>query len=182
MPGWQLIGLDSAYAAPDFLYSHGGLADPQIEWLKYQLTLGAKNKQRSIILTHHNPLTAAATGGVDKGLLDRLTMAGTANPFHFWYWAHEHVGARFAPFGPPNRQFLGRCVGHGGIPYGPEKVGDVPGGATVEWTETEKPGAQDPEPRRGKNGFVLLELRPGPQGLSETFIDEYGVVKEQGVY
>lgn len=182
MPAWQLIGLDSAYAAPDFLYHHGGLADSQVEWLEYQLALGAKNNQRSIILTHHNPLSASATGGVDKGLLDRLTQAGSQNPFHFWYWAHEHVGARFALFGAPSRQFLGRCVGHGGIPYAPEKVGNVAGGASVEWTETEKPGNQDPEPRRGKNGFVFLELTPGPKGLRETFIDEFGVVKEHGAY
>ena len=171
-PGWQVIGLDSAYESPDLLYQKGRLSDAQLVWLGAQLAEGAKRKQRSIVLTHHNPL--GAKGDTDRGLLDQMLKASKPDPFDFWYWGHEHVGARFAPLDQSGSQFLGRCVGHGGVPYAPEHIGNVGNGVTVEWTETELAG--DPEePRRAKNGFVFLALDSAAKKLEETFFDEYGV-------
>lgn len=173
-PGWQVIGLDSAYEAPDLLYQKGRLSAAQLSWLQAQLAEGARRGQRSIVLTHHNPLDAH--GGTDQGLLDQMLKVAEPHPFDFWYWAHEHIAARFAPFGPSGRQFLGRCVGHGGVPYAPEHTGNVGNGITVEWTETELAGDQE-EPRRAKNGFVLLALDSTAKTLEETFFDESGVKK-----
>jgi hypothetical protein len=174
MPGWQIIGLDSAYEASDFLYQKGRLSDAQLAWLAAQLAEGARRGQRSIVLTHHNPIDVH--GKRDQGLLDQMLRAAEPHPFEFWYWAHEHVAARYAPFGPPGRQFLGRCVGHGGVPYAPERGGDAGNGIQVEWTETELAG--DPEePRRAKNGFVLLALDSKTRKLAETFVDEFGKKK-----
>ena len=173
-PGWQIIGLDSAYEASDFLYQKGRLSDGQLAWLGAQLAEGARHGQRSILLTHHNPIDVH--GAPDQPFLDQVLRAGETNPFHFWYWAHEHVGARFAPLGPSGRPYLGRCVGHGGIPYAAEKEGDGAGGVRVQWTETELAG--DPEePRRAKNGFVFLVLDSTTKTLDETFIDEFGKKK-----
>ncbi len=179
LPGWQIIGLDSAYAAPDFLYQQGKLSDEQIAWLQAQLAEGEAKGKKSIVLTHHNPVDFK--GKRDEGLLAQMLAAAAPEPFHFWYWAHEHVGARFAPYGPSGRQFLGRCVGHGGVPYAPEKSGPLANGAVAEWTETQLAG--DPEePRRGKNGFVFLKLDSTNKTLEETFIDEFGEKKITAVY
>jgi hypothetical protein len=173
-PGWQILGLDSAYEASDFLYQKGRLSEGQLAWLGAQLAEGARRGQRSIILTHHNPIDAH--GGTDQAFLDQMLRAAEPNPFHFWYWAHEHAGVRYAPLGPNGRQYLGRCVGHGGIPYAPEKPGDAGNGVRVDWTETELAG--DPEePRRAKNGFVFLVLDSATRKLDETFIDEFGKKK-----
>jgi hypothetical protein len=179
LPGWQIIGLDSAYAAPDFLYQQGHFSDEQIQWFRAQLAEGARLNKKSIVLTHHNPVDFK--GKKDEGLLAQMVDAAGPQPFHFWYWAHEHVGARFAPFGPSGRQFLGRCVGHGGVPYAPEKAGALANGAVAEWTETQLAG--DPEePRRAKNGFVFLKLDSRNKTLEETFIDEFGEKKITAVY
>jgi len=179
-PGWQIIGLDSAYDASDLLYQKGRLSEAQIGWLKAQLAEGARRGQRSIVLTHHNPLPAGGSGP-DEGLLNQMVEAANPNPFDFWYWAHEHVAGRFAPFGAPGRQFLGRCVGHGGVPYAPETAGSKTGGGVVEWTETELAGDPD-EPRRAKNGFVSLVLDSGTRKAEEAFIDEFGVEKKRGSF
>ncbi len=173
-PGWQILGLDSAYEASDFLYQKGRLSEGQLAWLGAQLAEGARRGQRSIILTHHNPVDVH--GASDQPFLDQVLRAAEPNPFHFWYWAHEHAGVRYAPLGPNGRQYLGRCVGHGGIPYAPEKPGDAGNGVRVDWTETELAG--DPEePRRAKNGFVFLVLDSATRKLDETFIDEFGKKK-----
>ena len=178
-PAWQLLGLDSAYDASDFLYQKGRLSDGQLAWLQAQLEEGARRGQRSILLTHHNPIDVH--GAPDQPFLDQVLRAGQPHPFHFWYWAHEHVGARFAPLGPSGREYLGRCVGHGGIPYGPEKPGEVANGVRVDWTETDLAG--DPEePRRGKNGFVFLVLDSATRKLEETFVDEFGARKATGSF
>ena len=174
LPGWQIIGLDSAYEASDFLYQKGRLSEAQLAWLAAQLAEGAGHGQRSIVLTHHNPFDVQ--GKKDQGLLDQMLRVAEPHPFAFWYWAHEHIAARYAPFGPPGRQFLGRCVGHGGVPYAPEHAGDAGNGIRVEWTETELAG--DPEePRRAKNGFVFLALDSKTGKLEETFVDEFGMKK-----
>ncbi len=178
-PGWQILGLDSAYEASDFLYQKGRLSDLQLQWLSAQLAEGARRGQRSILLTHHNPIDVE--GKRDEGLLDQVLGAAQAAPFDFWYWAHEHVAARYGPFGPPGRQFLGRCVGHGGVPYAPESPGDAGNGIRVEWTETEL--AADPEePRRAKNGFLHLVLDSPTKKVEETFIDEFGEPKGEGSF
>ena len=174
LPGWQIIGLDSAYEATDFLYQKGRLSDAQLEWLTAQLAEGARRGQRSIVLTHHNPIDVA--GNKDRELLDQMLRAAQPHPFDFWYWAHEHVAARYAPLGPLGRRFLGRCVGHGGVPYAPERPGQTGKGIQVEWTETELAG--DPEePRRARNGFVFLTLDSKTRKLRETFVDEFGEKK-----
>jgi 3',5'-cyclic AMP phosphodiesterase CpdA len=174
LPGWQIIGLDSAYAASDFLYQKGRLSDAQLQWLSAQLAEGARRGQRSIVLTHHNPIDVH--GKIDDGLLDSMLRAAQPHPFDFWYWAHEHVGARYAISKPLGDRRLGRCVGHGGVPYAPEHAGDVGHGVRIDWTETELAG--DPqEPRRAKNGFVFLELNSKDRTLRETFIDEFGAKK-----
>jgi 3',5'-cyclic AMP phosphodiesterase CpdA len=171
IPGWQIIGLDSAYAASDFFYQKGRLSDAQLAWLGAQLAEGARRGQRSIVLTHHNPMEVR--GGTDQAFLDQMLRAGEPHPFDFWYFAHEHVAARYAPYGPEGRQFLGRCVGHGGVPYAPEGKPAAGNGVRVEWTESELAG--DPEePRRAKNGFVFLVLDSKTRKLTETFIDEFG--------
>jgi hypothetical protein len=178
-PGWQIIGLDSAYEASDFLYQKGRLSDAQLAWLGAQLAEGARRGQRSIVLSHHNPIEVG--GGTDKAFLEQMLRAGDPHPFDFWYFAHEHVAARYAAYGPEGRQFLGRCVGHGGVPYAPESKIATAGDVRVEWTELELAG--DPEePRRAKNGFVLLVLDSKTRKLTETFIDEFGKRKAEGTF
>ena len=90
---WQLIGLDSAYDSSNVLYETGSLRESQLAWLRYQLQTGAETGRRSIVLTHHNPVSALAK--LDKILIDQVCGAARGSGLTVWYWAHEQAGIRF---------------------------------------------------------------------------------------
>jgi hypothetical protein len=176
---WQVIGLDSAYYAYNRgrMYQDGVFGSEQLEWLDHQLQAGAESGRRSIILSHHNPI--GATGDIDATLLNEL-YGGIHHPFEFWYWGHEHVGAKYALFDHAGHQFRGRCAGHGGVPYTPEKIGPVgQHGVVVEWTETSA-GIDPRETRRAANGFVLARL--SGKTMTEEYWDEFGNLKHTASY
>lgn len=83
----------------------------------------------------------------------------------YWYWGHLHNVICYQPQG----KLLGRCVGHGAIPYGKASVLDNP--ARVAWAETQS-ADDDQYPDRILNGFVRLTLDGAT--LREAFIDENG--------
>jgi hypothetical protein len=163
---WQIIGLDTAYEAESLTYQKGRISPQQAAWLAAQLADARQHQRRVILLSHHQPLSPES--GVDRVLLQQVMGAAAGNPIHLWYWGHEHLGVRFKPFTFQGQTFLGRCLGHGGIPYtafsGTPKV-------AFDWTELESAGDPD-EPRRTRNGFVALKLDSAH--LEETFVDEFG--------
>jgi hypothetical protein len=162
---WVIVGLDSAYYAdPEGLYMDGtlrgnGHPDFQSEFLRGQCLKG----KQTIVLTHHNGLIDDGSAPTD--LYQQVMRVSTTAVFH-WYWGHEHFAAAYKSM----MGFKGRCVGHGGVPYGAATVLNSP---NVEWYE--KRLANDPEiPQRVMNGFCQVAL-DGPN-IVETFYDENGGV------
>jgi Calcineurin-like phosphoesterase len=153
-----VIGLDTAYDAQSYLYQTGALDPVQLQFV-HDLVASAGTRQ-IIVLTHHNglglddrpcePLWSQLTAQIDRPLL--------------WIWGHIHAGVAHKT----RANVLGRCVGHGGIPYEPFSSAEV---ASYLWAETSL--ADDArEPCRALNGHYLLDL-DGPD-LTETFVDERG--------
>jgi hypothetical protein len=97
---WRLIGLDTAYRDRE-------LSSSQFEWLEAE----TRDRQGNILLTHHPPYSAyEAVGGKILMNLKPLLEEGRIHAW-FWGWEHRHVIYK--------RHFntLGRCIGHGGLPY-----------------------------------------------------------------
>ncbi len=153
---WMIIGLDSAYQATKF-YSKGNLSSSQITWLEgLASSIGSK---KVLVLSHHLGLELA---GTPTPLFHQVTNALNRTP-DVWYWGHAHNAAVYKP----QNGFLGRCCGHGAIPYGNATI--LQNSDAVEWYESTP--ADQPNPNnRVKNGFAVVRLN-GPH-ITEQFIDE----------
>lgn len=167
---WILVGLDSAYYASELdMYMTGKLNQGQIDWLKQVADQAGDRK--IIVLSHHPGLPE--TGSPQETLWSQVRGALSSAGPAYWYWGHIHEAIVY------NAQdgVLGRCAGHGSIPYGAasELVGPQQEGV-VDWYETKL--ANDPDvPMRVLNGFVHLRL-DGPI-LTEEFIGENGETRWQ---
>jgi len=184
---WTLIGLDSAYAAKDYLYQHGDLGvddSPQVVWLRATVEKARTHGKRIVLLTHHQGLDIDPERNVvtyEERFWNQVRNAFGGGGPDFWYWGHVHAGIAYKPIAVGGTQVRLRCVGHGGVPYAPfpapETLGDK--GVGVVWAETEQAGDPD-EHRRALNGFVTLAL-DGPH-LTESFHDEHGNVRNTIVW
>lgn len=177
---WLIIALDTAYNATS-LYQDGHLSDgsasqpPQINWM-YDV-LEKYPKQSVIVLSHHQPFSltgdqrTALHGEVDS------IMKGNQRDIRYWYWGHLHNAVVYND--KVMADYLGRCIGHGGIPYG--VASDITGSPNVTWAETKQAG--DPDQNYAKrllNGFLLLELNGSR--LTESFIAEDGSTRWSHAY
>ncbi len=165
---WVIVGLDSAYFAPENgLYMDGSLGPDggtQVPFLQQQAATGKK----VIVLTHHNGLID--DGSKTTNLWNQVMSAfpGGTGPA-YWYWGHVHAGVVYQPKQPGN--ILCRCCGHGALPWG--LASEYAGNPNVLWHETRS--ANDPDiPQRVLNGFAMLYL-DGPN-IKEVFYDENGGV------
>lgn len=173
---FRIVGLDSAYFAPDDMFMIGSLGNSdnqqQLQFLASQAQAAAAAKQSMIVLTHHNGLAT------DGSLLDAKknplwTQVGNAlstlpngTPV-LWYWGHVHVGAVYVPR-PCNKVLVyPRCSGHGCIPWG---VATDLQSANVIWGEKEVLGPSSNY--FVTNGFTTLALKGA--SLTETFYDQLG--------
>lgn len=127
---WRVIGLDSAYA--DFTGKHGNLdvdkklhKASQLAWLEAQLTQG--DGKKCILLTHHQPFSAFEPAN-DK-ILKQLKKHLDAGRIHAWFFGHEHRCVVFQKFAG----VLGRCIGHGAIPYEPPAPALIAGSPPVQF-------------------------------------------------
>ena len=101
---WQLLGLDTAW-------DDDGLKDPQASWVKQTLD---QNRQKSILLTHHQLFSAYESGSsVGSVLGQKLGPVLDKGPIDAWFWGHEH---RFVIYEPTVHVRNARLVGHGGVP------------------------------------------------------------------
>jgi hypothetical protein len=161
---WLLVGLDSAYDDHDL---HG----PQAQWLAGLVK--AAEDRKVILFCHHQPFSAFE--GQGPKLTSALTRVLATGRVFAWYWGHEHRCALYDAH--PQWGLLGRCIGHGGMPYARD------GGDTLIrsgwWNAPAKsgiPGARvlgGPNPylgedakKYGPNGYAMLEFS-GPH-LRET--------------
>lgn len=164
--GTIVFGLDSAYPSHAWLYDKGDLDPVQIRFVETHAARARAAGKRILVLTHHHPIDME--GAIVEPLCEKVTSAVGPGEIT-WYWGHIHGAAVFKPRSVGGVTIRGRCVGHGGIPYGPLDLG-----ATMEWTEREKAG--DPEERRrALNGFAFLRIDGA--GLEETLYDEKGRVR-----
>lgn len=169
---WLILGLDSSYYATGNFYLDGSIykskeeAGPQLEWLRKEI-LPRFRKQKIIVLTHHQPVDLS--GSHTNALYSQLT--GLLQEFklkpNLWYFGHEHNAAAYTS--QSALKFPGRCIGHGGIPYGDASL--IKTGKKVAWKESSS--ANDPKYRsRILNGFMSLELNGA--NLKESFVSENG--------
>ena len=132
---WAILGLDSAYYAPDFLYMDGrlqsGTDGSQVAWIQQLVSSGGLDNKKLIVLTHHNALTYdgfPVPGYVPLGseqpepnLYQDVSAALGRDP-DYWYWGHIHNGIVYTGSVSlsPDKQTttLCRCLGHGAQPFG----------------------------------------------------------------
>jgi hypothetical protein len=192
---WVIIGLDSAYWSDSMLVMEGALTDylasdtSQLTFLEQYKNCG----KTVIVLTHHNPVSLQGTSVVTQSsaypwipssdlpvLLNQVyTSLGNAYP-NFWYWGHIHNAIAYGSL-PATPGMVGRCAGHGALPFGCAS-GLVQGSGscstaplipTVQWFDRE-PGDPNGENAsiRVMNGFTLLTFEA--ESFTETFYDQNG--------
>ncbi|MGH9407077.1 MAG: metallophosphoesterase family protein [Terriglobia bacterium] len=160
--GWTILGLDSAYYSTSPMImdgSIGGAAGAQYQWIQ---NLGLP-PEKVIVLTHHNGLSD--DGAVKQPLWAEINAALGGDPFA-WYWGHEHLGVVYKA--PAGSRTLGRCLGHGALPFG--DASELHGAPAVEWY------AHTPQPssKLAYNGSALLTLKSAAGQLAsidEAFYD-----------
>lgn len=153
---WRIIGLDTAY---DDKRYHGR----QIEWLRGILATGA---QKNILLTHHQPFSIYERRDVDGDVMGDVADLLDAGKIHAWFWGHEHKHIIYRR----HRNVLGRCIGHGAIPYSPPSRSFPPGNKIpVQFVNR-----RTTDGAHCMNGFATMEL-DGPR-MVVRYIDDDGFV------
>lgn len=160
---WLLVGLDVAYVDHD-------VDKQQMEWLEQ--VIAAANGRKVLLFSHHQLFSRFEGQGPKLAAkLGRLLEAGRISA---WYWGHEHRCALYEP-DPRYGGLLGRCIGHGGMPYTRKTVENIPVDHTVGdsvWrrfgTKNMVPGGlvlDGPNPyikgheaKYGPHGYMTLEL------------------------
>ena len=122
-----------------------------------------------LLFCHHQPFSLLSKQG--PKLVEKLAALLESGRIFAWYWGHEHrcvIYDRHPAWG-----LLGRCIGHGGMPYFRDDVtsydpdqGDerwrrvpaknlVPSGLLLDGPNPYVPEHED---RYGPNGYLTLEL------------------------
>jgi calcineurin-like phosphoesterase family protein len=169
---FRIVGLDSAYYAPDDMYDIGSLGDsagPQAMFLQQQAEQAASSGQNLIIMTHHNGLSA--NGAEQEPLWQEVVnqLSAMAGKTVCWYWGHVHVGAVYTPQTTSNGITINpRCCGHSCVPWGLATGLQSP---NVLWFEQELLGP-------GHNYFVTngyATLALSGASMKETFFSQSGI-------
>lgn len=116
---WQLLGLDTGYHE-NRLFDPHDLYGKQDEWV-YETLKNAPDK-KGILMSHHQPFSAFASGG--EKLLAKLRQPLDEGLIHTWFWGHEH---RCTLYEKRENIKFPRCIGHGGIPFYVETDAYPPG-------------------------------------------------------
>ena len=161
---WLLVGLDVAYTDHD-------IDDTQLSWL--ERVIAAAGDRKVLLFSHHQlfsrfddqgPRLAAKLGGLLR-----------SGRIFAWYWGHEHRCVLYEP-DPRYGGLLGRCLGHGGMPYTRRAVANIPRDHTVGqsiWRRFEtknmvpgglvldgpNPYIQGHEAEYGPHGYMTLEFQ-----------------------
>lgn len=149
---WLILGLDSAYNAPQAtMYLDGAITDPAQKNLLHQAGISGK---KIMILTHHNPLNEP---GDQLNKLWTDVVSGLGRDPDYWYFGHVHNGIVYSEASAARRVKC-RCQGNASIPIG--HAAWFANNPAVSFYTNAALG--DPDPRnalRIKNGFALLEFR-----------------------
>ncbi len=175
---FRIVGLDSAYYAPDDLYDVGSLGHPagaQAQFLKEQANLAASSGQNLVLITHHNGLST--DGLTPEPLWQEVAnqLLAFSGKSVCWYWGHVHVGAVYKPQIINGVTIYPRCCGHSCIPWG---VASQLSSPQVQWSEQEVLGP-------GHNYFVTngyATLTLSGISITETFYDQSGRSRWSGTW
>jgi predicted phosphodiesterase len=161
---WLLVGLDVAYVDHD-------IEDQQVEWLED--VVAAAGDRKVLLFSHHQLFSRFDDQGPKLAAkLGRLLGSGRISA---WYWGHEHRCVLYDP-DPRYGGLLGRCLGHGGMPYTRKAVEDiavdhkvgesiwrrfrkknlVPGGLVLDGPN---PYIEGHETKYGPHGYMTLEFQ-----------------------
>ncbi len=183
---WTLLCLDSAYWATSLMIMEGSLTDSKStrfgNMAQQDFVTGLNlNPNKTIVITHHNPLAYDGSALIDDGkgnaLWSQLTQYLKAPPAA-WYWGHVHNGIVYTQTNATKSPTYCRCTGHGAIPFGSAWGCKAAYPNPVAWyanTPNPLPAAYP----RMLNGFVLLTLvtSGGAAGtVGETFYNQDGTV------
>jgi hypothetical protein len=165
---WIIVGLDTAYYADKRkLYQYGHLNHTQLNFLQSVKDSAIAGNKRVIVLSHHHALdldgSIPSKVNDDPLVLWNIVTSILGSRLAYWYWGHIHAGVAYHSV----NGILGRCCGHGSIPYGKATLLD--NNPLVAWRESNLAEPQE-DSLRINNGFVLLNLKGN--SISEQFIDE----------
>ncbi len=157
---WRILGLDTGW-------KEGDLTDPQLEWVRRQCDEARANKQKVVLLSHHQLVSSYESNGDD--LQERLGSLLKDGRIHAWLWGHEH---RCMVYAPTHGLRYAACIGHGGVPvYMHHKQGE----------EYPEPGIFEDRRfiKRGLEhwaymGFCVLDIEG--ESLSIRYLDENGTL------
>ncbi len=178
---WLVLGLDSAYysdAANGMeFYMAGGIGTEalpqQIGWLaQFQSHQGP-----IMVMTHH---TACDVPGKSATTLYAQVATALGRPPTLWYWGHVHNGIVYDQIDESGTiPTLGRCCGHGAIPFGnawglqDSEGNNLPNILYYAHTpDPDLPDTSGPKPLnpRVRNGYALVTLQQDG-GFSEAFYE-----------
>lgn len=158
---FELVGLDTAYAEHD-------LANDQATWL--QGIVDQAGERRVILFSHHQPFSQLDVQG--PNLQTKLAGLLAKRKIFAWYWGHEHRMAVYDPH--PAWGLIGRCIGHGGMPYFRDKepgmggdkpvlvrVAKIAGIPPARVLDGPNPYLGRDRSKYGPNGYMTLEFDNG---------------------
>ena len=183
---WLVLGLDSAYYSDAYngmeFYMAGAIGtsalSQQIAWLaQFQSHQGP-----IMVMTHH--AGADIAGGQIYALYGQVLKA-LGRPPTLWYWGHVHNGIVYDKLydmsvePPVAYPTLGRCCGHGAIPFGRAWGLQDANGANLpnipyfaQTPDPDLPDTSGPKPAnpRVRNGYALVTLHQDG-GFDEAFYE-----------
>ena len=197
---WQIFGLDSGFASPDFLKMNGALNQEQIDFVRANVD---RSKQ-TLFLTHHTGISPDGTqilyNNVEQttGLILDVSNAlsptelptptsGPAQPQYapdYWYWGHVHDGIVYTPWKIGGKDCNMRCSGNASMPYG-APWGLTRAGSTLPFDKgdflpsieffSQTPMCENDYAGQVKNGFSMITLNGDT--ITESFFDQDGACK-----
>jgi hypothetical protein len=168
---WQFLGLDTAYI--DHRLPSDGSQDARLisQWNWLVNLLNNNVERKSILLTHHQPVSAYHDEYVESAnLRDDVTklLAATRHDAIFgWFFGHEH---RCTIYADASTLYKARLIGNGCIPHAPQTATPAPSGLTpfTKVNTGEYPAGSG----EAISGFALLTLK-GPE-IQIAYINEDG--------
>jgi hypothetical protein len=151
---WLLVGLDVAYRDHD-------MDEEQVNWLEQVISVAENRKV--LLFSHHQLFSFFEAQGTK--LAQKLGELLASGRIFAWYWGHEHRCVMYEP-DPRYGGLLGRCVGHGSMPYTREAVKDIPVDREVEGVSWRRFDTKNMVP----GGLVL----DGPNPYIEGYEEKYG--------
>jgi predicted phosphodiesterase len=161
---WQFLGLDTAYAGGSLSHAE---VKTQWDWLVGNINIATPHK--TILLTHHQPVSAHAQETQDSQPLRddvKTLLSQTRQDAIFgWFFGHEH---RAVVYDDDSVGYKARLIGNGAIPHDAQnEIRPDPGCTAFTSVNTGTFGSGN-----AISSWVLLTVE-GPQ-ITVEYIDQNG--------